>query len=392
MHHLKPIIALIALVASLEATAQPGMDYPAVEARTVAFYLKGDWKELLAAGRQALAAGVDHLNLRLRLGYAAFATGDYATAILHYEQALGFDSHNETATYYIFYARRYLGQHEVATAGVERLPADLVEREGLRKPKLTLLGIEGSYKASMVDIRDDPFYGRLNLGYRASPRLHLQHALSSYTQRIAEPLLSALPGNTSIAIAQTGLWSRAALNINRRWQALAAYHYQHSVFGDLLYHNHVLLAGGRYHGSRIAVQGDVLVGRMIDAGLLQANLTLHAYPLGNQNLYGITTASLRDNSGAPVILRQVAGGRIWKDVWLEGHATIGEFRNFVEGDALYLYNALDTDRLKAGISTYVALPGGRVLQLGYTFEDRRLYGRQTTFHQHSITGGITWRK
>jgi hypothetical protein len=392
MRTLNPVIPLILLMASLGAAAQPAMDYPSVEAQSISRYLKGDWKGLLTYGRLALAAGVDHLNLRLRLGYAAFVTGDFATAIAHYEKALGFDSHNETARYHIHYARRYLGQHEIATAEAERLPTPLLEGEGLRKPKLTLLGIEGSYKASLVDIREDPFYGRLTLGYRLSPSLHLQHALSGYTQRIAEPLLTSLPGNTDIGIAQTGLWNRAAWNLDRHWQALAAYHYQQNRFGGLVYHNHLLLVGARYHGSRVTLQGDAVVGRMIDTDLVQANLTLQAYPLGSQNLYGITTLTLRDNPGAPVILRQALGGKVLKDVWLEGHATFGEFRNFVEGDALYLYNALDTDRVKAGIGTYIALPGGRVLQLGYTFEERRLYGRQTTFYQHSFTGGITWRQ
>jgi tetratricopeptide (TPR) repeat protein len=391
MHTLNPVIPLIALLASLAAAGQPAMDYPSVEARSIALYMKGDWKGLLTHGRQALAAGIDHLNLRLRMGYAAFATGDYATAIAQYEKALGFDSHDQTARYYIHLARRYLGQPEIATAEADRLPAALFEDEGLRKPRLTLLGAEGSYKASLVDIREDPFYGRLTLGYRLSPRLHLQHALSSYTQRIAEPLLTTLPGNTAIGIAQTGLWNRAALNLDRRWQALSAYHYQQNRFGGLVYHNHLLLVGARYHGSRLTVQGDAVVGRMIDTALLQANLTLQAYPLGNQNLYSITTWTLRDPPDAPVILRQVLGVKVLKDVWLEGHATIGQFRNFVEGDALYLYNSLDTDRVKAGIGAYIALPGGRMLQLGYTFEDRRLYGRKTTFYQHSFTGGITWR-
>lgn len=391
MRTIRILFLLLALLDMAEAMAQPGMDFPTVDAQSLALFQKGDWKGLAGYGRQALAAGVDYLNLRLRLGYAAFASGDYATAIVHYEKALGFDSYNETARYHIHYARRYLGQHEIATAEAERLPSELLRREGLLTPGVTLIGAEFSYKSSLVDIRNNPAYGHLTLGHRVSPRLHLQHAITNYSQRISEPLLTGLANNTNIIIGQTGFWNRAAFNIDRRWQAVAAYQYQNSAFGSLVYHHHVLMLGGKYYGSRVALQGDVVLARMLDTGLVQAELTLHAYPLGNQNLYGLTTLTARNASGSPFLVRQVLGAKVSKGAWLEAYATIGSFRNYAEADGLYLYNAIDTDRFKAGASAYIQLPRSILLQLGYTFENRQLYGRTTTFFQHSFTGGITWR-
>lgn len=392
MRTIRILFLLLALLDMAEAMAQPGMDFPTVDAQSLALFQKGDWKGLAGYGRQALAAGVDYLNLRLRLGYAAFASGDYATAIVHYEKALGFDSYNETARYHIHYARRYLGQHEIATAEAERLPSELLRREGLLTPGVTLIGAEFSYKSSLVDIRNNPAYGHLTLGHRVSPRLHLQHAITNYSQRISEPLLTGLANNTNIIIGQTGFWNRAAFNIDRRWQAVAAYQYQNSAFGSLVYHHHVLMLGGKYYGSRVALQGDVVLARMLDTGLVQAELTLHAYPLGNQNLYGLTTLTARNASGSPFLVRQVLGAKVSKGAWLEAYATIGSFRNYAEADGLYLYNAIDTDRFKAGASAYIQLPRSILLQLGYTFENRQLYGRTTTFFQHSFTGGITWRR
>lgn len=391
MRTLRIPILLLALLEMAQAFAQPGLDFRTVDTQTLAHFTKGDWRGLAGYGRQALAAGIDYLNLRLRLGYAAFASGDYATAIVHYEKALGFDSYNETARYHIHYARRYLGQHEIATAEAERLPSETLRREGLMAPTVTLIGAEFSYKSSLVDIRNNPAYGHLTLGHRVSRRLHLQHAIANYSQRISEPLLTGLANNTNIIIGQTGFWNRAAFNIDRRWQALAAYQYQNSAFGSLVYHNHVLMLGGKYHGSRLTLQGDVVLARMLDTGLLQAELTLHAYPLGNQVLYGITTVTARDGPGSPFIVRQVLGAKVSKVAWIEGYATFGSFRNYAEADGLYLYNAIDTDRLKAGATAYLQLSRSILLQLGYTFEDRQLYGRTIYFYQHSLTGGITWR-
>jgi len=391
MRTIRTLILLLALLDLTEALAQPVLDFRTVDTQTLALFTKGDWRALAGYGRQALAAGVDYLNLRLRLGYAAFASGDYATAILHYEKALGFDSYNETARYHIHYARRYLGQHEIATAEAERLPSETLRREGLMTPAVTLIGAEFSYKSSLVDIRNNPAYGHLTLGHRVSRRLHFQHAITNYSQRISEPLLTGLANNTNIIIGQTGFWNRAAFNIDRRWQALAAYQYQNSAFGSLVYHNHVLMLGGKYHGSRIAIQGDAVLARMLDTGLVQAALTIHAYPLGNQDLYAITTLTARNAAGSPLLVRQVLGAKVSKRVWLEAYATIGSFRNYAEADALYIFNAIDTDRLKAGATAYLQLPRSILLHLGYTFEDRQLYGRTTTFYQHSFTGGITWR-
>lgn len=391
MRSINTLLLLLVLLGTTGVSAQQGLDYPTVETRSLSLFLKSDWKGLLAFGPEALAAGVDYLNLRLRMGYAAFASGDYSTAIMHYEKALGFDSYNETARYHIYHARQYLGQHEIATAEAERLPAGLQASEGLLAPGVTRIGAEFSYKSSLVDIRNNPAYGHLTLGHRVSPRLHLQHAISNYSQRISEPLLTSLSDNKNIIIAQTGFWNRVSFNIDRRWQAIAAYQYQNNAFGSLTYHNHVLMVAGKYHGSRIAVQADMMLARLIDTGMVQANLTLYTYPFGNQDLYGITTLTARNAPGSPVLLRQVLGVRVTKSAWLEAYATLGSFRNYMEADGLYIYNAIDIDRVKAGLSSYIRLPRSILLHLGYTFEDRMLHGRTTTFFQHSFTGGITWR-
>jgi hypothetical protein len=47
--------------------------------------------------------------------------------------------------------------------------------------------------------------------------------------------------------------------------------------------------------------------------------------------------------------------------------------------------------MKAGITSYI-LPGGKTtLQLGYTYEKRRLFTTKNQFQQHSITGGLSWK-
>jgi hypothetical protein len=83
------------------------------------------------------------------------------------------------------------------------------------------------------------------------------------------------------------------------------------------------------------------------------------------------------------------GAKVTKFLWLEGNATFGTFSNFMENDALYVYNAIDKNLFKAGATVYIAITPKVTLQLGYTFEQREIYKSINSFNQHSITGGIS---
>jgi hypothetical protein len=135
-----------------------------------------------------------------------------------------------------------------------------------------------------------------------------------------------------------------------------------------------------------------MIGRMTDTAMQQGNLTMQYMPKGNMDLYGFTVISVHHQTKTSINIRQVLGGRILTNTWLEGHATLGSFRNFAESDGLYMYNSIDENRLKAGLTAYRLFRGGFIVQAGYTMEQRRKFGWNDHYFQHSITGGITWRQ
>jgi len=63
----------------------------------------------------------------------------------------------------------------------------------------------------------------------------------------------------------------------------------------------------------------------------------------------------------------------------------------VENDALYVYHAIDPNTMKAGVTSYILFGGKTTLQIGYTYEKRRLFNTTNEFQQHSITGGLSWK-
>ena len=122
----------------------------------------------------------------------------------------------------------------------------------------------------------------------------------------------------------------------------------------------------------------------------QYNLQVGLYPKGNLDLYSFSTAMVRQQEGTAFNFKQVLGVKVLKNIWLEGNITLGDFHNLAENDALYVYNAIDPNKMKAGVTGIFLLPGNTVFQLGYTYEQRQLFGTTTNFNQHSITGGLSW--
>lgn len=366
---------------------QANFDFPRTDSTSYALYQQTAWKELLQYGKAALAGGQDFPLLRLRLGYAAFQLGNYSEAIRHYEAVLREDRANAVAHQYIYWSRLNLNQPETAMAEHAWLDATALGHPVPARAKLTAAGTEVSFKQTTYTTRGNPFYARGFLEHRLSPRLHWHHSVATYQQTIREPLLTGVRNNNNISIGQFEYYSRATLNLGRHWQLKGAWHYLHTPFNNLVYNNHLFLGGLKYLGTYFDLQADYVGGNLTDSTVGQFNMQLGLYPLGNLNLYSFSTAMARQGG---FNFRQVLGLRVMKNTWLEANATLGEFRNLAENEALYVYNAIDDNTFKGGAQALFLFRGGMRASAGYTYEKRRLFGRDILFNQHSITGGLSW--
>lgn len=375
----------------LKVSAQQEYSFTAVDSQSYALYQQANWKTLLSYGKTAINHNQDFQLLRLRTAYAAFMLANYSEAIKHYEAVLKEDKYNSTAHYFIYWSRINLGQPELAMAEVKYLTRGAIEDKKIKPADITSAEIELSFKQTTSERRENPFYGRIGLGNRFSYGLHMQQSVATYQQRINEPLLTAVSHNEKINIRQVEYYNRLLLNIDRHWQLKAAWHYLYTPFNNFRYNNHLLLFGLKYNGNYYDLQADAIVGNLTDTSLQQYNLRLGVYPLGNLNLYFFSTAMLRQQNGSAFNFKQVLGLKLMKNIWLEGDVTLGEFHNLTENDALYVYNAIDPNKSKAGLTAYFLLRGKTMMQLGYTGEKRQLFGTTTTFQQHSITGGLSWK-
>lgn len=383
---------MVCLCTAKASQAQVLPDFQEVERRSIELYLKGAWSALLEYGRMSVTNGHDYLNIRLRMGYASFMTGRYAEAIRQYERALWFDSYNTTAHEFLYFSRKYMGQPDIAAFHAPYLTQATRTSEHLDRPAWTAAGAEISRKHTDITDRGDHSYGHLTGTLRLGHRVQVQQLISGFGQLIFEPLLASAAGGASIRVNQTGLYNRTRVNLDRNRQLVGAIHYLSTSFGSLRYHNLLAMAGMKWYGDYVTIQADGMIGRMTDTAMQQGNLTMQYMPKGNMDLYGFTVISVHHQTKTSINIRQVLGGRILTNTWLEGHATLGSFRNFAESDGLYMYNSIDENRLKAGLTAYRLFRGGFIVQAGYTMEQRRRFGWNDHYFQHSITGGITCRQ
>ena len=372
--------------------AQQKITVEEADIKSYALYEKADWKNLLQFGKAYITSKQpDFVLLRLRLGYAAFMLHNFSQALQQYQAAIQQDATNETAHYYSWLCRKYLNQFELATVHEKYFTDVLKTKEKLTNIfAFTQVGVEASYKATELLQRGDGLYTRLDVKTKLLRNIHMYHAAALYNQTISETKLTAVNNNNSIAINQKEYYNKTIVNLHAQWQLIVAYHYLYTPFNNYVYNNHIGLLGFKYNHYYYSLQADAIVGRLTDTAMQQYNATLTVFPLGNLNLYSISTAAYSSrNKTSAINFKQVIGAKILPFLWLEGNITLGEFKNFFENDALYVYNAIDKNNIKAGATTYITLSPTIILQLGYTFENRTTFNTTNTFNQHSITGGLS---
>jgi tetratricopeptide (TPR) repeat protein len=392
MQQLKLLLFSLLVIFANHVFAQKSFEYDAVNIRSYGLYEKGSWKELISYGNEAIENGQDFTLLRLRIGYAAFMIGNFSEAVKAYEKVLLNDSYNATAHYYLWLCRKYLNQSELADKHLAYLSAETLQKEGQNKIAFTGVGVETSFKSTDINGRGNTWYHMLHVENRFGWNVHMSQAISYFNQSIQLPT-TGLPGNAPLTVInQVEYYNKLTFNLSNQWQLKAVYHFTNTPINNTIYNNHSGLIGIKYSSHYFDVQADGIFSKMYDSTISQFDLQLGYYPLGNQKLYGISTAIYRNrNTGSGFNFRQVLGGQIAKKIWLEGNVTLGSFQDLYENDALYLYNAVDKNKFKAGVMGYFSIGKKCIFELGYTTEQRTLYGKTNTFNQNSITGGLKWK-
>lgn len=399
MAHRTYFLICVLLCCGLITKAQ-SITYQQADSTSYAQYQAGQWKALVDFGGRTITAGVDFPLLRLRIAYAEFSLGNYSAALSQYQQVLNNDSRNQTARYYSFLCHKYLGQNTGASYQLAYVDTATLHKEQINPFGLLDAGIETSVKVPNNDQRGTGSYTRASLSNRLGWKVQLEQSVAYFSQAItgtytptpnagAPPIAASI--NSTYTDAQFEYYIKLGYAINSHLTLLGAYHYLNISYGQTGYQNHIGLVGLKYSSPYFTLQGDANFSNISSNNMQQYNGQVTIYPLGNLNLYTTTRASVQSGGARQTIINQTLGFKAAKKLWLEVNAGFGKMDNYLDADALYVYNAIDITKFKAGTTAFFPFGDHAVIYLNYTFEQKQDYYLNTDYNQNSITGGFTWK-
>ncbi len=385
------ILITMSILFHLSATTANGQDltFPKADSVSAAYFMAGNWQQVISFGNEALGSHIDFPHLRMRMGYAFFSTGNYSGALGQYQKVLANDAGNDTARYYAYVCNKYLNRDAEAYYHAARLDSLTLKSEKLSPFGLVQAGLETGIKNPDNSYRGNAFYSRISLSNRLGYHLVLDQSLAYFNQPITIRETQRQQINTSDA--QQEYYGKLTWSVFNKLQIIGAYHYFNTSYQQTTYKNNAGLTAIKYLGSYFDIQADVAFSNINGNNFMQYDSKLTIYPLGNLNLYTISGFTVADATHINYVFSQLLGFKAAKNLWIEGFATFGKLDNYFEYDALYIYNAIDVTTFKAGATLYYQAGKHALLYLNYTDEKKTDAIENINYNQNSITAGITWK-
>jgi len=320
-------------------------------------YNSGDWKQLIVFGNNTIHTGNDFPDLRLRIAYAYFITGDYKKSLYEYNKVLNNNSYNSTARYYAYFCNKYLNNDVQASYNISYL--DKITLKGWLSPfDLVDAGFEVGVKQNNDVNRDDATYYRIGFSNRLGWRFQLEESFAYFNQDIFQ-LTKDYPSSRSdndLSDQQKEYYAKLNFAVNNRLTIIGSYHYLDTKFINTIYNNNLGLLGLKYITTYADLQADVHL-----------------------------------NAADHFIFNQAAGFKLMKNTWLESDVTFGNQDDYLDQDGLYVYNGIDNTTFKCGETIFYQLGKHARLQLNYTYEKKQDNFTELKYDQNSTTIGMLWK-
>lgn len=443
---MKRFIILLPLFVFLAfyAIGQNQINLPKVDTETYALWQKGDWKNLIKVGKQALNSNIDFYYLRVRMGIAYYETKNYHAAIYQLEKAYQLNQQESYLKEYLYYSYLYAGRDMEAQIIYSTSDASFQKKIGHNKesfidgfnlqyglrfmaddsaikdfpadytaPNNGAQEINKSLNILSVGLRHD-FYPKftLNHAYTNIQKESFEHLIVDNTIETIENYKTSInqyyiSGNSRVAKSLNLIYGMHILNI--RYPIKVTYFRQGNVFTKTETANKINLVGfvSLYKDLKyITLGASASFANLNSAIQTQADLSVTTYPLGNLALYTTSTASLQRElypSGKhndEFVFNQLIGFKTVKFLWFEGHITIGNLSNFVANNGLSVFNGIGTIKQRVGGRAIVLINPKLNLQISYTYNQMESYFIESMnvdkkynpikYNNHSITGGIVW--
>ncbi len=358
-------------------------NYQSADSLTYNYYLAGKWDQLIATAKAAISQNIDFKKLRQRMGYAYYYKANYFEAQKQFEAALTFDSSDNEIITYLYYCGLYTGNESYARYQLSKLPKETREALGVHSVKLIdAVDLEYNYKINNSGTRTNPTYMRLGINTQLGYRLNLYQAGSTYSQTV----------NTNVLTSQNEYFALLSWKFIAHGSLDFGYHYVNTKVETSIFNGHLFLAGLNIDLQKLelGISGSLLSNLM--GKYYQTGIKARYVFQGNAGLYLKTSAQLlSDSINSGLVFSQSAGVTLFKKLTLEGNITLGNLKNFVDNNGLYVYNSLDATTFRTGVTVFFPIFTKITSFFNYTYDIKHISDNNTNYNQHSFSGGLIWK-
>lgn len=443
---MKKLIILLPFLVFLafHAIGQNQVNLPKADTETYALWQKGDWKNLIKVGKQTLNSSIDFYYLRVRMGIAYYETKNYHAAIYHFEKAYQINQQEAYLKEYLYYSYLFAGRYMESQIIYSTFDSSLKESIGyMEKSFIDGISLQYGFRITADDSAIENFpadytapndglqeitrsLNTLSIGLRhdINPKFSLNHAYTNIQKESFEHLILNgtiettdksetsinqyyLSGNSRVGKSLNLLYGIHIINI--RYPVEVTYFRQGNEFTATETAAGTDLVGfvSLYKNLRYFTLGATTSFANLNSAVqAQGDLSLALYPLGNLNLYAVSTASFQrevytnNKYNNELIFNQLIGLKTLKFLWLEGYMTFGNLSNFVANDGGSVFNGLGAIKQRVGGRAIVLINPRLNFKISYTYNQMESYFIESMnvdkkynpieYNNHSITGGLVW--
>lgn len=401
MHRLIIFISFY-LCCSLIAKSQQ-IDYNYIDSLSYAQYINGAWDNLILTGKIAEKAHISFPNLSMRIGYAAHKKGNFSLSLKHYNRALTFNSFNQDALYYVVLNNKLLSRREVASFNSKNIAAEIQKTLGIHTKKFAeQVDVEMSFKPTNTEIRKTGQYYRIGLGNRINYRWKIYHSFISYRQNLLAPDTTRIiqrPGNgrpaasfRTFMVNDFQYYLKSEVMLRSDLSLINAFHYIKTNFDNATFNTSIFNISLKYLRPFADFKIELNAGPMLDSLLTQVAVSSTYFPSGNLNFYANSRLSYqRRVSVTQLNYSQLFGIKLSNALWIETHATLGEIKNLIDNESLYIYDAMDAGNFRIGASIILPLRPKFTVLTNYYYEQKKLHLQNTNYNLHSFSIGLSWK-
>jgi hypothetical protein len=399
MCRLNLFILLIVVYANSIKAQQ--ITYGYIDSLSYAQYNLGEWDKLLQTAIIAKKVNISFPFLNMRCGYAALMKGNHSLSLKHYSQAIAHNSFNQDALYYIALNNNLLGRRDAASFISKNLNNESKKTLAINHKKLIeVIDIETSVKPTNTEVRKPGQYYRLAVTNRLNYRWKIYNSLITYRQIfIANDTIYAGAGNRrpqvtfrNFLVHDYQYYVKSEVFLNQKISLINAFNYTHTIFDNNTFSSSIFNCGVKLSQPYADYKLEINVGPLLDSLLTQVAFSSTYYPYGNLNFYGNTRVSYQKRTNLSQFnYSQMLGFKLRKKVWLETQVVLGQIKNLIDNEALYIYDALDAGNYRIGASLLFPVTPKFTLLTNYYFEQKQLYLQNTNYNLHSFTLGISWK-